>query len=74
MVRHDLTVLTIYSRLLDDCRLAHRILQELTWNQWMLPSQTRKASEVRIRGHHHAAMLDRRCRVLRVGYQLPTGP
>ena len=40
----------------------------------MLPSQAGKASEVRVRGHHRAAVLDRYSWVLRVGYQLPNSP
>ncbi len=40
----------------------------------MLPSQTRKASKIRIRGHHRATVLNCHRRVLRVSYQLPPGP
>ena len=39
----------------------------------MLPPQSREATEVGVRGHHDAAMLDRNGCVLGIGNQLPGG-
>ena len=69
MVRRDVPPFVSRSCLLDDYRCSQGTLRVLALTQRMLPSQAGKASEVRVRGHHRAAVLDRYCWVLRVGHQ-----